>query len=1032
MESLYHHSSSTASSCSAMTQSIKTESSGQGFSLQSMSAYSHEPAGNLVGQTMQSNIFANSHSELPRSPQQAVLQHQHQQLQQQQLLNQNVQRPHIQSSSMQSKIQFNHQRQQEQHNLSLPTEVGSLQQTMSTASQDHRRVGQHPNATILQQNHHFGMQEKHQQMPPYQQNISTMFKQSSGLKNNVTGLQQPQQQKFTRARSDVLNMQPQQHALHILQQPEVTAPQKNVQQTSQPIQLDKLLGLHNQRNSLQESTQKRHQTSAALLPQTGIIDHPKHLEQSQRVLPEGSSASVGSTSQTRLDHWHGQAYQQLESAREMFLTEAIGLYNMARESSLQSPSPEIPAKYDRNRIFIGKSIRFLKMSRADIDHQCSKDKFYDYLNMITDYFNLICSRNLVSAQQHGQQQPHGSQSENPQPQQQINTKLQFHSVNRGSTGAPAGSPQLSTHQAIPSSQANKTNFIHKGSSSGSEPNNARSPLQHGSTHQLTMRRLQQTNTINSLHDSSLIGMEQRNLVDPLLHNGVRSLRPNMLNTLQQTNFSHMTTVNTLDPTTNPCPSSSTTPFLNLKQQPIHQMMQTQTLKQSLQQPSIEKKKKQMSKQKMHEINEPKPGQVIGFSSGMLKEHHSVSQHMQYSPQSLLPSIPHLNSGSPQTSHHSSQQPNQFFLLSPLSKAGTHLQCAASQFTSPSPSTPLTPSSLLVDLEKNSTGISPLSAAKNTEHTQTPEILASSVLEEFTGPQDNQETNTMEPSLKCLLELVETISPRVLSSSVQDIGAVIDMTDRISVITASESRVAIGDYLGTDTSHRLQGRTFSLDCGSASSKLKKRSRSIRTIALDLLSSPFNENDGLEWPSCQTIDMDSTATSRIKRPRTELNCALLEEIKETNQKLVETLIDVVLNSTEGAVKAGFGEGTIVRCSYSAIGLGENFNQHYASARTELPILAVKLLVPADYPKSSPIFLNTPRTSWSEAEATENLSEKAKLRFSLSLRKLSQPMSLGEMARTWDVCARTVLSDFAQSMGGGSFSSTYGTWENCITAA
>ena len=95
-----------------------------------------------------------------------------------------------------------------------------------------------------------------------------------------------------------------------------------------------------------------------------------------------------------------------------------------------------------------------------------------------------------------------------------------------------------------------------------------------------------------------------------------------------------------------------------------------------------------------------------------------------------------------------------------------------------------------------------------------------------------------------------------------------MTDRISVITASESRVAIGDYLATNTSHRLQGRTFSLDCGSTSSKLKKRSRSIRTIALDLLSSPFNENDGLEWPSCQTIDMDSTATSRIKRPRTEV--------------------------------------------------------------------------------------------------------------------------------------------------------------------
>ncbi|GFY98108.1 hypothetical protein Acr_12g0006490 [Actinidia rufa] len=635
----------------------------------------------------------------------------------------------------------------------------------------------------------------------------------------------------------------------------------------------------------------------------------------------------------------------------------------------------------KNRIFIEKTIRFLKMARADIDHQCSKDKFYHYLKLITQYFNLIRSRNLVSVQQHRQQQTPGSQSENPQPQQQINTKLQLHPVNRGLTGAPAGSPQLSMQQAILSSQENKTNFNHKGSSSGSEPSNSWSPWQHGSTHQLTMRRLQQTNTINSLHDSSLIGTEQRNSVDPLLHNGIRSLRPNMLNTLQQTNFSHMTTMNSLDPTMSPRPSSSTTPFLNLKQQPIHQMMQTQTLKQSLQQPSIEKKKKQVSKKKMHEIIEPKVGQVMGFSSEMLKEHHSVSQHMQYSPESLRPST-HLNSGSTQTSQHSSQQPDQKVLLSPLSKAGTHLQCAASQFTTPLPSTPLTPSYLLVDLEKNSIGISPLSAAKNTEHIETPDILASSMLEEFTGPEDNQETNTKEPSLKCLLEVVETISPRALSASVEDIGIVIDLTDRISVITASESRVAIGDDLAADTSHRLQGRNFSLDCGSTSSKSMKRSRSMRTIALDLLSSPFNENDGLERPSCQTIDMDSTATSRIKRHRTELNGALLEEIKEINQNLVETVIDVVLNSTEGAVKAGFGEGTIVRCSYNALGLGGNFNQHYASARMELSILPVKLLVPADYPKSSPIFLNTPHTSWSEAGATENLSEKAKLRFCLSL--------------------------------------------------
>ncbi|KAK6936909.1 hypothetical protein RJ641_033939 [Dillenia turbinata] len=42
-------------------------------------------------------------------------------------------------------------------------------------------------------------------------------------------------------------------------------------------------------------------------------------------------------------------------------------------------------------------------------------------------------------------------------------------------------------------------------------------------------------------------------------------------------------------------------------------------------------------------------------------------------------------------------------------------------------------------------------------------------------------------------------------------------------------------------------------------------------------------------------------------------------------------------------------------------------------------------------------------------KDLSVKAKSRFSRSLRSLSEPMSLAEMARTWDVCARAVHLHF-----------------------
>lgn len=44
----------------------------------------------------------------------------------------------------------------------------------------------------------------------------------------------------------------------------------------------------------------------------------------------------------------------------------------------------------------------------------------------------------------------------------------------------------------------------------------------------------------------------------------------------------------------------------------------------------------------------------------------------------------------------------------------------------------------------------------------------------------------------------------------------------------------------------------------------------------------------------------------------------------------------------------------------------------------------------------------------------------------------MSLKDIVKTWDVCARAVICEYAQQSGGGTFSSKYGSWENCSTAA
>ncbi|GKA35766.1 NB-ARC domains-containing protein [Tanacetum coccineum] len=118
--------------------------------------------------------------------------------------------------------------------------------------------------------------------------------------------------------------------------------------------------------------------------------------------------------------------------------------------------------------------------------------------------------------------------------------------------------------------------------------------------------------------------------------------------------------------------------------------------------------------------------------------------------------------------------------------------------------------------------------------------------------------------------------------------------------------------------------------------------------------------------------------------------------------EAKITTCLLSSEG------GDGTVVICSFSAVAVGPNLKSQYASSQMS-PIQSIRLLVPANYPYCSPIVLDM-----FPAEASkeyEDLSTKTMSRFRISLRSLSQPMSLKEIAKTWDVCARAVFSDYAQ---------------------
>lgn len=67
--------------------------------------------------------------------------------------------------------------------------------------------------------------------------------------------------------------------------------------------------------------------------------------------------------------------------------------------------------------------------------------------------------------------------------------------------------------------------------------------------------------------------------------------------------------------------------------------------------------------------------------------------------------------------------------------------------------------------------------------------------------------------------------------------------------------------------------------------------------------------------------------------QANHVLLEEIKEINQRLVDTVVDLSDEDiTENAAIAATegGEGTIVKCSFSTVVAYSNSKSHQASAK------------------------------------------------------------------------------------------------------
>ncbi|CAH2037469.1 unnamed protein product [Thlaspi arvense] len=937
---------------------------------------------------------------------------------------------------------------------------------------------QHQQRLMNQQNNIMNIQQQQpqqqKQQPPAQQQLMSQqnslqgtHQQQLGSQSNVAGLQQPQQQLLS---SQVGNssLQSNQQSVHMLSQPTVGLQRthqaghglfssQGQQSQNQPSQQQMMplqshhqqIGLQQQPNLLQQDVQQRLQPSGqvtgSLLPPQNVMDQQRQLYQSQRTLPEMPSSSLDSTAQTENANgvdWQEEVFQKIKAMKEAYLPDLNEIYQRVATKLQQDslPPQQRSDQFEKLKQFktmLERMIQFLSVSKSNI-MPALKDKVAYYEKQIIGFLNMHRPKKTVQ------------QGQLPQSQMQPMQQQQSQSV------------QDQSHDGLTNPQMQSMSMP------GSGPRAQQSSLTNMQNNVLSSRpgvSAPQQNISSSIPASSLESGQGN-----ALNNGQQiSMGSMQQNTSQQVNNSSASAqsgLSTLQPNGNQTQLSS-----SLLQQQHLKQQQDQQLKQQLQQRQMQQQllqKQQLIQQQQqlqarqqaaqNDMNDLTARQGMNVSRGMFQQHSLQGQRATYPLQQLKPgsqlpvtSPQHLPGASPQmTQQHLSPQVDQKNMSSSVNKMGTPLQPANSPFVVPSPSTPLAPSPMQVDSEKPS-GASSLSMG-NTARLQatgmqgligTPGISASPLLQEFTSPDGNSlnpltsasgKPSATELPIERLIRAVKSISPQALSSAVSDIGSVVSMVDRIAgSAPGNGSRASVGEDLVAMTKCRLQARNFMTQEGMMATKKMKRHTTAMPLSIASLGGSVGDNYK-QFACSETSDLESTATSDGRKARTETEHALLEEIKEINQRLIDTVVEIsddedASDLNEGATASKGCEGTTVRFSFIAVSLSPALKAHLSSTQMS-PIQPLRLLVPCSYPNGSPSLLD--KLPVETSKENEDLSSKAMARFNILLRSLSQPMSLKDIAKTWDACARAVICEYAQQFGGGTFSSKYGTWEKFVAAS
>ncbi|KAK9741889.1 hypothetical protein RND81_03G135800 [Saponaria officinalis] len=247
--------------------------------------------------------------------------------------------------------------------------------------------------------------------------------------------------------------------------------------------------------------------------------------------------------------------------------------------------------------------------------------------------------------------------------------------------------------------------------------------------------------------------------------------------------------------------------------------------------------------------------------------------------------------------------------------------------------------------------------------------------------DNDQRNSDLSPVERLLKAVTSISPEAFKSAMDDIFSVTTMVDMMEPSAPNPTaKGALGHDLGAMTWCRLQARnptkTWTPRPFLTDNHLKKRHRNEPALT-----------------------------------------PLSDEIRNVNQRLIDIQVRLCNTNLE----------TVVKCYYIGVSVDLSFIKSIKPSAGSSLIQPLAMLVPKDYPDCSPKVLDNPPTQ--NVEFGDNLSDEARARLDKSLLSLHSPATVSDIARTWELCARAVVVEYAQKFGGGSFSSRYGKWDNCL---